>query len=144
MAKKVAALLAIVGILGVLLAVFDKGLQEYAPSHFDVLIVFVLVDFGLAALITAKPNRSSLTLAVVWSVLRIVLQLGDVFLGTSLGFDSNAQFADYLFNPLNSVEGNPPGVPAAIIDLIMLLQLAIVGLGWKTRRAQTAISTRTP
>lgn len=137
MARKIAVLLAAVGILGVILLVFDKSLQEYAPSHVDALIVFVIVDFALAALLITKPSRTTLTLAVGWSLLRIILQLGDVLLGSSLGFESNAQFGNYLFNPTNPVEDNPPGVPGAVLDLMLLLQLTTIGLGWKARKPAT-------
>ncbi len=50
-------------------------------------------------------------------------------------FNGNLQFANYLFNPLNPVEDNPPGVPGAVLDLMLVLQLAIIGLGWKGRKA---------
>jgi len=137
MARRIAALLAVVGILGVILLTFDKSLQQYAPSHFDALIAFVVIDFALAALIVIKPRRTTLTLVVGWSLLRIILQIGDVLLGSNLGFQSNAQFANYLFNPLYPVEGNPPGVPGALLDVMLLLQLATIGLGWRARKRIT-------
>lgn len=137
MARKIAGLLAVVGLLGIVLLIFDKSLQEYAPSHLDVLIAFVVIDFAFAALVVSKPGRTTITLVVGWSLLRIILQLGDVVLGSSLGFQSNAQFASYLFNPLYSVEDNPPGVPGAILDLMLLLQLTTIGLGWRARRLAT-------
>lgn len=57
--------------------------------------------------------------------------------GSSLGFDSNAQFANYLFNPLYPVEDNPPGIPGGVIDLMLLLQLTTIGLGWRARKPTT-------
>jgi hypothetical protein len=137
MTKKVSALLAVVGILGVLLLVLDTSLREYAPSHLDVLVAFAIIDFALAALVATKPSRTTLLLAIVWSVVQTALQFGDILLGTSLGFDSNAQFANYLFNPLYHTEDNPPGVPGAgaLLDLITLLQLVTISVGLKARKA---------
>ena len=48
------------------------------------------------------PKSVLVRLAILWSVLRIVIQLGDVYLGSMYQF-TYAQFADYLFNPVSSM-----------------------------------------
>jgi hypothetical protein len=139
--KIIGSLLAIVGILGVVLLVFDQVLSEVAPLHYYALTVFVLVDFVLAGLVVVHPSKSTLTLAVAWSLLRIIIQVGDIVLGSTFGTNAyfNAgQFGIYLFNPLYTTSDNPPGIPGGVLDLILILQLAVVGLGWKARRATTS------
>lgn len=138
MSKTVGVLLVIVGMLGVILLAFDEVLREVAPLHFSALIVFVVIDFLLAASVVVRPSETTLTLAVVWSLLRILIQVGDIVLGSTFDseyFSGNLQFANYLFNPLTPVEDNPPGVPGAVLDLMLVLQLAVIGVGWKARRA---------
>ncbi len=127
--KFVGALLAIIGVLGIIILVFDSVLREYAPSHFGALIVFVLVDFSLASLVVIKPSKATFTLAAVWSVLRIALLVGDVLQGVSF---------NYLFNPLNAVEGNPPGIPAAVLDLMLILQIIVIPMSVRARTVHTS------
>lgn len=122
--KSVGALLAIIGVLGIIILAFDSVLRGYAPSHFDALIVFVLVDFSLASIVVIKPSKATFTLAAVWSVLRIALLLGDVLQGVSF---------NYLFNPLNVVDGNPPGIPAAVLDLMLILQVIVIPMSVRAR-----------
>jgi hypothetical protein len=42
-------------------------------------------------------------------------------------------FADYLFSPLATNPPNPTGVPGALIDLIIILQIIVIWLAWKGR-----------
>lgn len=123
-ARAVGGLLAVVGVLGVIIIVFDSVLQEYAPLHFDALIVFVIVDFSLASLAMIKPSKATFTLAALWSVLRIALLIGDVLQGVSF---------NYLFNPFNVVDENPPGIPGAMLDLMLVLQLVVIPISLKAR-----------
>ena len=77
-------------------------------------------------------------LAVLWSVLRIVIQLGDVYLGPMYQF-TYAQFADYLFNPLSSLPaslGNPPGIPPIPIDLILIIDVAVLFTAVRARSSK--------
>jgi hypothetical protein len=52
--------------------------------------------------------------------------------GPGVGMTYN-EFADYLFDPLATDTGNPMGVPAALIDLIIILEAIVVSLAWKAR-----------
>jgi len=125
----VGALLAIIGVLGIIILVFDSVLREYAPSHFSALIVFVLVDLCLASLVVTKSSKVTFTLAAVWSVLRIVLLGGDVLQGVSF---------NYLFNPFNVVDTNPPGIPAAVLDLMLILQIIVILISLRARTFSTS------
>jgi len=129
MSKSVGALLAVIGILGVLILAFDSVLREYAPTHFDALIIFVLVDFSLASVAIFKPSRVAFTLAAVWSMLRIALLAGDVLQGVSL---------NYLFNPFNVVDVNPPGIPGAVLDLMLILQIVLIPTSLKARNVSSS------
>jgi hypothetical protein len=97
------------GILGIVILALDTVLRTGAPPHYYALIVFVMIDFLLGALAFPMPRRLLVRLAIVWSTLRILIQLGDVYLAPMYHF-TYAQFADYLFNPLSSLPaslGNP-------------------------------------
>jgi hypothetical protein len=96
-------------VLGVVILALDTVLRTGAPPHYYVLIVFVIIDFFLGALAFPMPKSVLMRLAIVWSVLRILIQLGDVYLGPMYQF-SYGQFADYLFNPDSSCS-NRPGTP---------------------------------
>jgi hypothetical protein len=101
---------------------------ERAPQHYDVLIGFVIIDFLLGALCFPMPQKLMLRLAAIWSILRILIQVGDVFVGPMFQF-TYAQFADYLFNPLSTLPaslGNPAGIPPVPIDLILICDLAVL------------------
>ncbi len=74
-------------------------------------------------------------LAAVWSSFRILIQLVDVFVGPMYQF-TYAQFADYLFNPLSSLPtslGNPAGIPPVPIDLILIIDVAVLIMVAKAR-----------
>ena len=45
-----------------------------------------------------------------------------------------ADFANYLFNPLNTNGVNPPGVPGVFLDLMIMLQIVTTHLAWKVRK----------
>ena len=122
--KSVGALLAIIGVLGIIILVFDSVLREYALLHFGALTVFVLVDFSLAFLTLSKPSKVTFMLAACLSVLRIALLVGDVLQGVSF---------NYLFNPFNVVEDNPPGIPAAVLDLMLILQIIVIPISLRAR-----------
>lgn len=79
------------------------------------------------------PKSMLVRLAIVWGVLRILIQLGDVYLGPMYQF-TYAQFADYLFNPLSSLPaslGNPAGIPPVPIDLILIIDIAVLFIAVK-------------
>jgi len=116
------------GILGIVILALDSVLRAGAPPHYYALIVFVIIDFMLGALAFPMPRSLLVRLAVLWSVLRILIQLGDVYLGPMYSF-TYTQFADYLFNPFSSLPaslGNPPGIPPIPIDLILIIDIAVL------------------
>ena len=116
------------GILGIVLLELDQVLRTGAPQHYGVLIGFVIIDFLVGALAFPMPQKLMLKVAAIWSAIRILLQLGDVMLGPMFQF-TYAQFADYLFNPTSSLPaslGNPPGIPAVPIDLILICDIVIL------------------
>jgi F0F1-type ATP synthase assembly protein I len=130
--KVVGGLLAIIGLLGVLILTFDRILWETAPAHAYALIVFVIIDFAAGVFVFAKPASMAFTLAGVWSAARIIIQIGDILLGPSLGLPY-AQFAGYLFNPAYANPPNPTGIPGAPIDLIVILEIVVIWVSWKAR-----------
>ena len=124
----IGGLFVVSGLLGIFLLFSDPVLRIGAPQHYDALIVFVVIDFLLGGLEFPMRRRLLVRVAAIWSVVRILLQLGDVFLGPMYQF-TYAQFADYLFNPMSSVPatvGNPAGIPSIPIDLILLLDFAVL------------------
>jgi len=115
-------------ILGIVILALDTVLRTGAPPHYYALIVFVIIDFVLGALAFPMPKSVLVRLAIVWSVLRILIQLGDVYLAPTYQF-TFAQFADYLFNPLSSLPaslGNPAGIPPVPIELILIIDIAVL------------------
>jgi hypothetical protein len=129
--RTVGSLLALTAILGIVILAADQVLPS-VPAHYYALVVFVIIDFAIAGLVLAKPSKMSFTLAAGWSALRILLQFADVTQGPGLGMTYN-EFADYLFDPLATNTGNPIGVPALLIDLIIILEAAVISLAWKAR-----------
>jgi len=116
------------GILGIAILALDTVLRTGAPPHYYALLAFVIIDFVLGALAFPMPKNMLVRLAILWSVLRILIQLGDVYLGPMYQF-TYAQFADYLFNPVSSLPaslGNPAGIPPVPIDLILLIDIAVL------------------
>ena len=132
-ARKVGALIALTGVLGIVLLGLDRILWEsLSGSHAYTLIAFVTVDFALVAYVFAKPGKTALTAVAVWSALRILLQIANLYSANEIGL-TYVQFANYLFNPLILQAGNPPGVPAAPLDLIIILEAIAVLISWRAR-----------
>jgi hypothetical protein len=130
--RVVGGLLAIIGLLGALILTFDRILWETAPVHVYALIIFVIIDFAAGAFVFAKPLGMTFALAGVWSAARLVIQIGDILLGPSFGL-AYVQFAGYLFNPANVNPPNPTGIPGALIDLILILEIIVIWVTWKAR-----------
>ena len=133
--KVTGGLLAVIGLLGVLILAVDHLLWQIAPLHAYGLIVFVIVDFGLCVFVLARPSKVGFTLAGAWCLLRIVIQIGDVALGPSFGLTS-AQFADYLFNPFANNPPNLTGIPGALIDAILVLEIVVI---WMAMRGRSSV-----
>jgi len=128
------------GLLGIFLLFSDPVLRIGAPLHYDALIAFVIVDFLLGGLEFLTPRTLLLRVAAIWSGVRILLMLGDVFLAPMYQF-TYAQFADYLFNPMSSVAadvGNPAGIPAIPIDLILVIDFAVLFIALRQKRSANA------
>ena len=129
----IGSLFVVSAILGIVILALDTVLRAGAPPHYYALIVFVISDFVLGALAFRTPKSMLVRLAIVWSVLRILIQLGDVYLAPMYQF-TYAQFADYLFNPLSSLPaslGNPAGIPPIPIDLILIIDIAVLFMAVK-------------
>ena len=134
--KLVGGLVILTGISGFILLSLDIVLRSGAPTHFYALAFFVLVDIGVGVFVLAKPTKLAYTMVIGWSLLRIILQFADVSQASAYQFSSYAQFADYLFNPASAVSaslGNPPGVPGALIDVIVILEIVALVLAWNAR-----------
>jgi hypothetical protein len=130
--KTVGALIALTGLLGIVILAADKILP-LVPMHYYALVAFVIVDFVVAAFVFMKSSKMSFTLAAGWSLLRIVIQIADVSQASSVGIPSYADFASYLFNPIGATPPNAMGVPGALIDLIILLEIIAFWLAWGAR-----------
>ena len=130
--KTVGALIALTGLLGIVILAADKILP-LVPVHYYALIAFVIVDFVVAGVVFMKPSKMSFTLAAGWSLLRIVIQIADVFQASAVGMPSYADFASYLFNPIGATSPNPMGVPGVLIDLIILLEIIAFWFAWGAR-----------
>ena len=130
--KTVGALIALTGLLGIVILAADKILP-LVPMHYYALVAFVIVDFVVAAFVFMKSSKMSFTLVAGWSLLRIVIQIADVSQASSVGIPSYADFASYLFNPIGATPPNAMGVPGALIDLIILLEIIAFWLAWGAR-----------
>jgi hypothetical protein len=114
----------------------DKILWEsVSVTHAYGLIAFVIIDFIIAVLLLTRPSNMAFTAAAAWSILRIVIQIADVYFGPAIGL-SYGDFANYLFNPTIVTAPNPPGIPAALLDLIIIMQVIVVGVSLSARSAQ--------
>ena len=140
--KLVGALVALTGISGIVILATDQILrQTLGGQHWYGLAVFVIIDFVVSVYVTFRPTRISFTLAGAWAILRIVIQLADI--ATAPMFQMGyGDFASYLFNPTLMTKPNPPGVPAALIDLILLLELAVVWVAFSGRYATLKVTSR--
>ena len=131
--KLAGGLLALTGVLGAVILATDQILREsLSGSHFYGLIILVIIDLAVAAYVVAKPSGMAFTLALAWSVLRIVIQIADITLAPQISM-SYADFANYLFNPTLTTVPNSSGVPGALIDLIILLEVIVIGVAWSGR-----------
>jgi hypothetical protein len=131
--KLAGGLLAITGLLGIIILASDQILREsLGGQHWYGLIAFVVIDFVVAAYLVVRPSGTSLMFSAVWSIIRIVIQLADVATAP-MSQMSYGDFANYLFNPALVTNPNPPGVPAAPVDLILLLELVVVGVAFSGR-----------
>jgi len=138
--RVIGGLFVVSGLLGIFLLFSDPVLRIGAPLHYDALIAFVIVDFLLGGLEFLIPRTLLLRVAAIWSGVRILLMLGDVFLAPMYQF-TYAQFADYLFNPMSSVAadvGNPAGIPAIPIDLILVIDFAVLFIALRQKRSANA------
>lgn len=109
--------------------------QSMGGTHAYGLIAFVIIDFIIAVLLLTRPSKMAFTAAAAWSILRIVIQIADVYFGPAIGL-SYGDFANYLFNPTIVTAPNPPGIPAVLIDLIIIIQLIVVAVSLRARSAQ--------
>ncbi len=122
--------------MGLVISGVDNVLRTGAPAHYYALIGLVSVDIVVGSFVVAKPTKIAFSIAIGWSLLRIILQVADISQASVYQFSSYGQFADYLFNPASALSvslGNPPGVPGALIDLILILEMAVVAVAWKGR-----------
>lgn len=128
LSRTIGTLFAISGLLGIVILALDQVLRTGAPQHYDALILFVIIDFLVGALAFRIPEKLMLKVAAAWCALRIVIQVGDIALGPMFQF-TYGQFADYLFNPASALPaslGNPTGIPAVPIDLILICDIAVL------------------
>ncbi len=112
----------------------DDVLRTFAILHYYALIAFVVVDVAVGIYVLARPGNMAFLIATIWCVARIILQFADLSQASVYQFSSYGQFADYLFNPTSSLSvsfGNPPGVPGLLIDLILILEIAIIVIAWR-------------
>ena len=130
--KVVAVLLVITGILGVVILGTDQILRQTALAHAYVLAVFVIIDLAVAGVVLVKPTKMNFTLSALWSVLRLVLQIADVSQAHMYQMRYR-EFAAYLFTPTMATPPNPTGIPGAVIDLIMILEIIVTVVAWRAR-----------
>jgi hypothetical protein len=135
--KVTGGLLALIGLLGIVVLATDHVLWGVAPLHAYGLIVFVIVDFALCGFLLTKPSKMAFTLTGGWCILRIIIQLGDIALAPSF-FLTYTQFAEYLFSPLVNNPPNAPGIPGALIDAIMILEIAVIWITMRVRSSKKA------
>lgn len=128
-------LLASTGLFGILILATDQILREsLRGQHWYGLIVFVIIDFVVATYVIVRPSRTGLTIAAGWSILRIIVQFTDIASAPQVQM-SYGDFANYLFNPTLTTDPNPTGVPGALIDLIITLELIVIGAALGGRSA---------
>jgi hypothetical protein len=112
----------VIAILGVIILIF---LSEEVTFHVYALILYVLADFVVAGFVLLKPSKTSFTLAALWSLLRIVLFVGDI-----------SRTAILQASP---AEENP--LEFQVLELIAILQIAVIATAWKARSALIPQST---
>jgi hypothetical protein len=140
-------LLILSAILGIALLGLDNVLRTYATLHYYALIAFVVVDIAVGIYVVARPVKMVFSIAITWCIVRIILQFADLSQASAYQFSSYGQFADYLFNPASSLSvsfGNPLGVPGLLIDLILMLELAVIAITWRLGHSVLPQSKMTP
>ena len=80
--RTIGTLFVISGLLGIVILTLDSVLRTGAPDHYDILILFVIIDFLVGAFAFPMPQKLMLRVAVLWSGVRIVLQLWGRSVGT--------------------------------------------------------------
>jgi hypothetical protein len=134
--KASGGLLILAAVLEIVLLVEDNVLRMGAVLHYYALIVFVALDVVIGIFVLAKPTKITFSIVMGWVLLRIILQFADLSQASVYKFANYGQFADYLFNPASGTSasfGNPPGVPGALIDLIVFLEIVVLAIAWKGR-----------
>jgi hypothetical protein len=94
--------------------------------------VFVIIDIVVGVLVLAKPSGVISSLAATWCAVRVIIQIADVLVGPSFGL-MYAQFADYLFNPSGTNPPNSTGIPGALVDTILILEIMVIWVALKGR-----------
>jgi len=142
----------LVGILLVILAGLSLSILALDAFLWEVafllrvvpLSIFIVIHLVFAGLVFTK--RVSYKPILIWAALLFVLGAADVSQAPVFydGAPEFAAFANYLFNPLDpssSTIGNPPGIPAVPVDLMMITYLVLVGLsirGLKSSKKETS------
>jgi len=144
--KACGALLILSAILGIAVLALDNVLRT-VTLHYYALLAFVVVDVAVGIYVLARPGKMVFSIAIVWCIVRVILQFADLSQASVYQFSSYGQFADYLFNPTSSLSvslGNPPGVPGLLIDFILILELAVIAIAWKLGHTVLPQSKMTP
>ena len=94
-----AVLLLLSAVLGISILATDQNLWQDQPSHAYSLIVFVVIDLGLAGLTAGKGGKSMLRAAGAWGGVQALIMLGDIFWPMPFGSIplTQSDFATYLF-----------------------------------------------
>ena len=136
----------LVGILLVILAGLSLSILALDAFLWEVafllrvvpLSIFIVIHLVFAGLVFTK--RVSYKPILIWAALLFVLGAADVSQAPVFydGKPEYGAFANYLFNPLDPSGrsiGNPPGIPAVPLDLMMIIYLVIVGMSIKELRS---------
>ena len=118
-------------IVGAVILKTDAWLWAAAPSHAYGLIVFVVVDVGLAAIVW-RATRLALLGSALLGVVQFTAMAGDVFMGQPTGMPANL-WEQYLLGDTYFVA-------------LLALQFAVVGvavLGLAYRRSTNSAVIRT-
>jgi hypothetical protein len=127
----ISAVLLVSAIVGAVILKTDAWLWAAAPSHAYGLIVFVVVDVGLAAIVW-RATRLALLGSALLGVVQFTAMAGDVFMGQPTGMPANL-WEQYLLGDTYFVA-------------LLALQFAVVGvavLGLAYRRSMNSAVIRT-
>ncbi|MEM4312269.1 MAG: hypothetical protein QXX95_07765 [Nitrososphaerales archaeon] len=127
--------------MGILILTTDKLLWEIAAtSKAYPLIGFIIVDFILAGWLVVRKIFSWIPI-FSWALIRLLLQFGDLLTAPMVYNEpmeiSLPLFANYLFNPLDTQGvkfGNPFGIPAIAIDVMVLMYILLIILSLRGRK----------